>query len=64
MTNSREDMYISGAIAAIKSSEAENYDAAEAQYTKYTDLDKWKKTIFEKIKNKAHKVVEKQEFLG
>ena len=53
MNDSREDIFIKKAISSIKENNPEDYEQAELGYRKYTDLDKWKQTIFTAVKERV-----------
>ncbi len=49
MINSREDKFLKGCINAIKMGEYSEYEKVEEDYKRYSDIDKWRKSIFRRI---------------
>lgn len=52
MADSREDNFLKKVIDAFEQNQPQDYEDAELQYKKYTDLDKWKTIVFSSIKTR------------
>ena len=53
MNDSREDIFLRKSIISIKENNPSEYEECELVYKKYTDLDKWKQTVFLAIKERV-----------
>lgn len=49
MIDSREDVFLKKVIEALKTRDAKLFEEAESYYKKYSDLDKWRITVFRRI---------------
>lgn len=62
MIDSREDQFLKISIEAAKEKDTELYETAATKYKNYTDLDKWKKKIFDSIKERISEHVHSEVF--
>lgn len=63
MIDSREDQFLRVCIESAKEKDTELYGTAEAKYRNYTDLDKWKRKVFDAIRDRVSARVDSNEFM-
>lgn len=61
--DTREDSFMKEALAALKEKSLEKYKNATTKFKKYTDFDKWKINVFDKVYKKLDKEVSPDDFL-